>query len=733
MTLQSDRGRIIPPDLDDRTWQDLVDQMRALIPAYAPQWTDHNPSDLGMTLIELFAWLAEGVIYRLNRTPDKNYLAFLNLLGITRDPPTPAYTYLTFTSGAGTVVVPAGTQGQTAATATEAPIVFETDEDVTVQPATYTNALMIGPAAATATGSQYDVVGALVGPPATKYLLTLPANQKAQLCFGLDQVTSADLVLQLRMYRPVLDPSQITATWVYSQGVVEPLAWPAVPGAADATETLQHDGSVRLPVPATWASQRPTAAPDNPAATGWGTVSARDPGAVVTNQRFWVGLRLVNRTATPLAIGFDRVLYNSAPAHNALTIRSAEPLGDSTGAPFQVFALRNRPLYRRPGVDAPYGHLVVQVGQGSPTAWESWQLVSDLPPGPGKVYRANPVTGEISFGNHNEQTRQGHGSIPPANARVQALSYRYVASGAAGNVAPGQVTVPGPTLAGSLPGGITGVTNRGPGLDGSDEEPVEDTLRRAPEELKIRDRAVTAEDYEFLSREATTDVAIARALPPRLQDFDGPGNPAAWKRGDPWAFAGIMRAPGTVNMIIVPDQGATVDRPEPTPDLIREVQGHLDQRRDLTAHLAVLGPRYLPVIVQVELTVWPQAIDAGADLNKIKIGTLQRIKAFLHPTQGGPQGTGWQAGQPVFVSDLFRAIMPPEDVGYVSSLQIQADIPAYHFPPLNPAGTPTNYNAALERPFPLSPLGASVRVADYELVCAAADGQHVIKTTVPVI
>ena len=90
MTFESRRGRIVPPNLDDRTWQDLVDEMRALIPKYAPQWTDHNPSDLGITLIELFAWLAEGVIYRLNQTPEKNYVAFLNLLGITRDPPTPA-------------------------------------------------------------------------------------------------------------------------------------------------------------------------------------------------------------------------------------------------------------------------------------------------------------------------------------------------------------------------------------------------------------------------------------------------------------------------------------------------------------------------------------------------------------------------------------------------------------------------------------------------------------------
>lgn len=724
MTQPADRGRIVPPDLDDRTWQDLVDEMRALIPKYAPQWTDHNPSDLGVSLIELFAWLGEGIIYRLNRTPEKNFLAFLNLLGTTRDPATPASAYLTFAAGATPVTVPSGTRAQTAASQTQQPIVFETDEDVTVLPVVLSDALFVGPYATAATTAQYAVVNELVGPPAAKYLVSLPGSQLGQVCLGFDQATTQDLVLRLRLYRPVLDAAQLTATWVYSKGTTEPLAWPAIPGAADATDTLRHDGSVRLRVPGDWAAQRPTAAQGG--GPGWTSVTARD--ATVTDQRFWVGLRLAATTATPLAIGIERVLHNAASAHNALTIPTPEPLGQSTGDPFQVFPLANRPLYRQPGT-APFGHLVVQVGSGSPVVWQTWTQVTDLPAGPGQVYRVNAVTGEIGFGDFDDQSQSGHGLIPPSGSQVRALSYRYVAGGASGNVAPDRVTILGPTPQGGPPPGITGVTNLGPGQDGSDEETIDDTLRRAPDELKIRDRAVTAADYEFLAAEATTDVVIARALPPRLQDADAPNNPPAWKRGDPWGFAGVSRAPGTVNLVVVPDQGPGVPRPDPTPDLIRTVQAYLDQRRDLTAHLAVLAPRYLPVVVQVELTIWQQALDAGADQDKVKADTLGRIKQFLHPTRGGTDGSGWQLGQPVFVSDLFQAIMPAEDLGYISSLQIRADIPAYHFPPLSPAGTATNYNATLERPFPLSPLGASVRVADYELVCAGDDGAHVIKTT----
>jgi hypothetical protein len=68
------------PNLDDRTYDDLMQEALALIPAHAPAWTNHNPSDPGITLIEMFAFLTEMLIYRLNRVTDANKLAFLKLL-----------------------------------------------------------------------------------------------------------------------------------------------------------------------------------------------------------------------------------------------------------------------------------------------------------------------------------------------------------------------------------------------------------------------------------------------------------------------------------------------------------------------------------------------------------------------------------------------------------------------------------------------------------------------------
>lgn len=68
------------PNLDDRRYVDLVEEARSLIPTYAPEWTNHNASDPGITLIELFSYLSEMLIYRLNRVTAPNVLSFLKLL-----------------------------------------------------------------------------------------------------------------------------------------------------------------------------------------------------------------------------------------------------------------------------------------------------------------------------------------------------------------------------------------------------------------------------------------------------------------------------------------------------------------------------------------------------------------------------------------------------------------------------------------------------------------------------
>ena len=63
--------------LDDRRYQDLVDEAKKRIPHYCPEWTDHNVSDPGVTLIELHAWMTEIMIYRLNQVPRLHYIKLM--------------------------------------------------------------------------------------------------------------------------------------------------------------------------------------------------------------------------------------------------------------------------------------------------------------------------------------------------------------------------------------------------------------------------------------------------------------------------------------------------------------------------------------------------------------------------------------------------------------------------------------------------------------------------------
>ena len=78
------------PNLDDRTYEDLLAEARSLIPGECPNWTDHNPSDSGIAMLELFAWLTEMLLYRVNQIPDRNIVTFLNLLNGSRESSFPA-------------------------------------------------------------------------------------------------------------------------------------------------------------------------------------------------------------------------------------------------------------------------------------------------------------------------------------------------------------------------------------------------------------------------------------------------------------------------------------------------------------------------------------------------------------------------------------------------------------------------------------------------------------------
>ena len=120
------------PKIDTRTAQEIVEEVQELLQEYTGKTQDIQGTSAA--LVNIFARFAEIIIERLNQVPDKNFLAFLDLLGASRLPPQPARVPLTFSLAAGTkidAVVPKGTQvAAPPAEGEKDPVIFETEQQL---------------------------------------------------------------------------------------------------------------------------------------------------------------------------------------------------------------------------------------------------------------------------------------------------------------------------------------------------------------------------------------------------------------------------------------------------------------------------------------------------------------------------------------------------------------------------------------------------------------------------
>ncbi|MCB0000144.1 MAG: baseplate J/gp47 family protein, partial [Anaerolineales bacterium] len=507
------------------------------------------------------------------------------------------------------------------------------------------------------------------------------------------------IILLFRLSNPVKD-KETPVTWHYSQGDGLPSAWPGIEEAniGDDTEQLCKNGRIQLTLPDDWSSQN---------SQDW-------DGNLPDQPLFWLGIKIGQATSN-LTLGFEHILFNSVSATNALTIAEPERIGISNGEPFQFFELAQQPLFKQSATRTPYAHLLIESrepqGNGAFGSWQTWTYLDDLPKGAGNYFRLDPVTGTITFGNYDPTTSaDGHGSIPVQGSEIRAKSYRYVAGGLKGNVPPNKLTVIR-TVAADLTG-LVSITNPGLATGGSNEETIEETKRRGPEALRNRNRAITVEDYEYLAREATTDVKKVRCLPPRFfSQYDK--RPSDKAINDPWTFGGLNRDKGNVNVIIIPEAPLSNTMPIPSVELLQEVSDFLEARRAITTQLHVTTPRYLPINAAVNVRIWEQARDLGLVVSEkqVELDIEAKIKAFLHPLWGGPTQTGWEIGQDILLSNLFEFIQPDPKVGFISSLTITAGTPAYQ-PPDRPSfesGTVSD---------------VWVQLADYEMLCS---GEHTVE------
>ena len=604
------------PVIDDRQFADILAEARTRIPRYTPEWTDLNDNDPGMALVQLLAWMTDLLVYRLGKVPQQNYLKFLELIGIQLRAAEPAAVEVTFplqpTFTDAYLIIPAGTQISAEG---QPPIVFETDRALIALRAPLRAVLAYDGYAfvdVTTDSEQADQPFAPFGPLAV-------AGSALMLGFdATEPLPQVDLDLAVFVSDTELSPASsdcglgearlfppVRIAWESWNGS----EWRPLPLLKDETNAFLRSGHVHVRLPA--KGQLVAASFGGPASL------------------FWIRARLA-KPGYERPPKLDAVRTNTARARQVQTVRD-EVLGGSDGQPQQSFVLENAPVVA--------GTLRLEIDAGD--GFEPWREVDDFfsSPGDANVFQLDRTTGTVLFGDGE------HGAIPPINVTaggtsIVARQYAH-GGGRAGNVGAGALK----TLLASIQGvDDNKLRNLRPAYGGTDEESLEHAKQRAPAQLKSRCRAVTAEDFEFLARQAGP-IARAHALARVHPSFPG------------------IEIPGAVTVVIVPDS----DAPNPTPSegTIRTVCAYLSERKLITTELYVVRPTYLEVCVTAEIIV-----ENDADLAAVQDNVDASLTTYFHPLRGGPYGEGWPFGGDIYYSRVLQRILEVPGVARVETATV---------------------------------------------------------------
>ena len=679
------------PNLDDRRWADLVDQGRALIPLLAPEWTDHNASDPGITLMELFAWIAEGDIYRLNRITDRQKRRLLHLLGIRPAPPRPAALVCELRlTGGGPVRLPAGVEcegqaldGRPVAFTATGPLDVSAAELRVVQRGDASGVTNL-----TAAWSRRDAIAPFGDDP----------SPGAALHLGFDAAlppgawTTLFLVVaggqaRLEERRRLLEDRR-TATLPAHHGAR--VVWEGLaggPGGAerwepleteDDTRSLTLSGAVRLRPAAAlgpralggvprplhyvrcrFAGGRFDEAPrldrifvhalelvqSAPVRETWSIA----PGAVidgtpVPGQPARLDLELRAGAITSLTIApadgtapAFLVLGFTAPTSSAagtLTVQAALA-GSGSGEPSRTLTIGPRPL-----VEASF-----QLFGLESHAWRVWQRVDDFAASTRAAahVRLDPTTGSLTFGDGE------HGRTAPSDSLLVA-TFDVTAADAGGGHVTAVADTPPTRVRLADPGVVARlrVADQAVLEPGAAAETLGHAIGRAIDGREASLRAVTVADFETIAA-GTPGTRIARvAVRPNLY----PG-------------LDCVSAPGLVTVIVVPSLPAR--RPSPGPGLVSEVSRRLERRRTIGTRVMVIGPGYQDVAVRARIRAF-----AGIDRTRLRRDVNDALDVFFHPLRGGPERTGWTLGRDVFRAEVMQVIDETAGVDHVLSLELLA-------------------------------------------------------------
>ena len=619
--------------LDDRSFQDLVDEAKKKIPLYCPEWTDHNVSDPGITLIELFAWMMDTLLYRLNQVPHKHYVKLMELLGIQLEPPQAAIAPLTFYLSAPQqvpVIIPQGTGVSTSRVDDGEAIVFTTDRRLEILPAQLTH-LSVRHRAADS-GMHYSEIGLQrLQAEFTPFSPERPQVGEA-IFFGFDEPLDGHYVgFDLTCVRAAglniipESPPLIWQVWTES-------GWREADVEEDSTGGMSWSGQVRLHLPVT---------------------VQREVGGT---QAHWVRCQVIEAkgeqrpyATSPILRAVDAVTWGATVEATHATESVNEPLGRSDGSPGQVFYLEHTPVLPR------RDHERLEIWQSGMADWEAWEEVADFSESGGedRHYTCDSATGEIRFGpalRLRDGSVRRYGAIPARGADIRFAHYRY-GGGTAGNVRAGAIREMKSAIA-----YVDHVSNRVAAQGGMDQETLEHAMFRARNSMRTRYRAVTAADYEYLVLHAFPR-KIARALCLQTQ-LSGRGADTP--------------APGQIYVVVVPDlpeQEATryipLSRLALSKELRQQIEEYLGERRLLTTQLEVRAAEYKRVRVEAEVVARP-----GVEEARLEGDIVSALERFLNPLRGGAGGTGWPFGRELYLSDLYVCIQAVDGLLHVRNVEM---------------------------------------------------------------
>lgn len=672
---------IRPPALDDRSYGDLVAELIGRIPAHTPEWTNPVPGDPGVTLLELFAWLGDTILYRANLIPERQRLAFLRLLGQSLRPAIPARGLIACAiddehrTGAVELLPPTTVTG---------PVAFETLGEVSVLPLAaesyykralnedegrelaplvdklldvyglegiakpYVTTPVFANGVAEATG--FDLIGQTVDKALWLALLAPKKELKEDVRTTLGRTpTGGRQLLNVGVVPTIQVPnllegigsrSALRVVWEVTAltpaGVVQYLALDI---DSDTSAGLTQPGVVRLLLPSSDHNGKlALGAPSNDVRTnliaGVGEQPPRldDPAK---QERLIAWLRL--RPAEPLhELSLSWIGINAVDVDQRQTIR-ARLVGQSNGSPNQELQL--------PATPVEPDSLDLEV-EDPLLGYQPWTRVDDLAlvardPARGRtaqVYTLDAQAGTIRFGDGVL------GRIPDIGARVRVARMR-AGGGAAGNLPPHSLTVI------TAPGGIKlNVLQSVATVGGADAETLAQAEQRIPARLRDGDRAVTEADYRRLATD-TPGVRMGRVeVLPRFRPQQRQ-----------------TEVPGVVSVMTLPAaDGFGPPAPRPDRPFLETVHHYLDERRPLGTELHVIGCEYKPVGVSVGL-----AVLEGYGRDAVLQAVRDALQAFLWPlAPGGVTGTGWPLGRSVRARELEVAAARVAGVSGVDSVRV---------------------------------------------------------------